>query len=297
MTGPSEEMVACPLCGSDRYRELLVVEHRRIVRCLECGVVFRNPRPTAAAYDEEFRSGRAEVADEARLGARRGAMFKSFLDAWPERPGRVLDVGCGGGWFLRAAVDRGWSGVGVDPSPAAVRHAKEVLRVDALPGKVEAQRFAPGSFDLVTLWNVLDVVPDPLGLLRAVRPLLRAGGVLYLRTPNDPFQRAAFRATRAARALGVHGVFDRRPDFAFVFNVTAFSGRTVRLLLGRAGFTEVRVTPSPPAPGDPYRALGLPEWPLSAVKTVATGVARAAWVLSGRRWIAGASLEASARRR
>jgi len=291
------EPVACPLCGGADHRQILVTGPRRIVRCEACGVVFRNPRPGAAAYTAEFGSGRAEVADEAWLGTRRGAAFARFLDAWPGRPGRVLDVGCGGGWFLKAATERGWSAVGIDLSPEAVRRAREKLGVDARQGTLDAQHFEPRSFDLVTLWNVIEVIPDPLGLLRSVHPLIRPGGTLHLRTQNYPFQRVAFAATRAARAVGARVWLDRRPYLAFIFNATAFSARTIRLFLGRAGFVDVRVIPSPPSPGDPYRALdGAREWPLAVVKLAADGVARAAYVVSGSRWIVGASFEASALR-
>jgi len=291
------ELVNCPLCGSDRDRQLFIAGPRRMVRCEVCGVVYRNPRPLVSSYLEEFGSGRAEVDDEAWLGVRRRSTFVRFLDAWPDRPGRVLDVGCGGGWFLKVATERGWSGVGVDLSPEAVRHAREVFGVDARRGTLDAQTFAPGSFDLVTLWNVLEVVPDPLALLRAILPLVRAGGTLHLRTPNYPFQRAGFVASRAARALGLRGFIDARPYFAFIVHVTAFSAGTIRLFLARAGFTDVRVFPSRPTPGDPYRTLGrFGEWPLDLIKLVSHGIARTAAAASGGQWIASASLEASAHR-
>jgi 2-polyprenyl-3-methyl-5-hydroxy-6-metoxy-1,4-benzoquinol methylase len=290
------ETVSCPLCGSGRHREVLVAEPRRLVRCVECGVVFRNPRPVAVAYEEEFESGRAEVEDESWLGPRRTATFTPFLDTWPERPGRVLDIGCGGGWFLKAAAERGWRGVGVDLSPEAVRHARERLGVDARQGMVAEQGFEPASFDLVTLWNVLEVLPDPLGILKTAHDLVRPCGAVYLRTQNYPFQRVAFGATRIARWLGLGPWLDRRPYVAFIFNATAFSNRTIRLALERAGLRVVRVAPSPPSTGDPYRALGGREWPLHVVKRAADLVARAAYGVSGQRWVAGASLEALARR-
>lgn len=289
------EWVDCPLCGGGHHRELLVAGPRRIVRCQACGVVFRNPRAAVSRYLEQFSSGRAEVADEAWLGARRRATFARFLDTWPGPPGRVLDVGCGGGWFLRVAADRGWDAVGVDLSPVAVRRAREILGVDAREGTVEAQAFAAGTFDLVTLWNVLEVIPDPLALLRAARPLVRPGGVLHLRTQNYPFQRTAFSTMRLARLVGLGQWLDRRPHVAFIFNVTAFSPRTIRLFLERAGCTDIRVTPSRPSPGDPYRAVAGREWPLGVVKGVADAVARSAYAVSGGRCIASASLEASAR--
>lgn len=291
------ESVSCPLCGTDRPRQLFVAGPRRMVRCQVCGVVYRNPRPPVSSYREEFGSGRAEAADEAWLGVRRRAAFVRLLDAWRDRPGRVLDVGCGGGWFLKAATEQGWTAVGVDLSPQAVRHAREVFGADARQGTLEAQAFAPGSFDLVTLWNVLEVIPDPLALLRAILPLVRPGGTLHLRTPNYPFQRAGFAASRAARAVGLGRFIDAHPYLAFIVNVTAFSARTVRLFLARAGFTDVRVVPSPPTPGDPYRALGdVGEWPLHAIKVVSHRIALAAAAASGGRWIASASLEASAHR-
>jgi SAM-dependent methyltransferase len=258
--------------------------------------VFRSPRPSARAYAEEFGSGRAEVTDEAWLGARRRAGFERFLRTWPGPPGRVLDIGCGGGWFLRAAADRGWTGVGVDLSPAAVRHARSTLGVDARAGALDQQGFVPGSFDLVTLWNVLEVLPDPLATLVSARALLRPGGALYLRTQNYAFQRAAYEVARVARRAGLGAWLDARPHLLFIFNVTSFSNRTIRLFLDRAGLVVARVLPSPPSPGDPYRALGTREWPLAAIKVVAHGMASGLHVVSGRRWVAGASLEVLARR-
>jgi SAM-dependent methyltransferase len=294
---PTTEPVPCPLCRGTHDRELLVAGRRRLVRCESCGLVFRNPRPPVPAYTEEFGSGRAEVTDEAWLGARRSRTFARFLGTWPGRPGRLLDVGCGGGWFLKAATERGWAAVGVDPSPEAVRRAREDLGVDARQGLLEAQDFAPASFDLVTLWNVIEIVPEPFALVRTIEPLLKPGGTLHLRTQNFPFQRMAFGATRAARRLGFGRALDRRPHLAFVFHVTAFSAATIRVFLERAGFTDVRVVPSSPAPGDPYRILrSFAEWPLSVAKAASDRVARAAWAVSGRRWIASASFEASARR-
>jgi SAM-dependent methyltransferase len=290
------ETVNCPLCAGAHHRELLVAGPRRIVRCRDCGLVFRNPRPTASASTEEFASGRAEVPEEPWLGERRRAGFERFLDAWPAPPGRVLDVGCGGGWFLKAATDRGWTAVGVDLSPLAVERARRMFGVDARVGGIDRADLRDATFDLVTLWNVLELQPDPLGFLRAVGGFVRSGGALYVRTQNYPFQRTAFEVTRLARRAGLAAWLDARPHLASIFNATSFSNRTIRLLLARAGLRVVRVAPSPPSPGDPYRAIGEREWPLAAVKAGARVVARVAYLASGGRVVAGASLEALARR-
>ena len=94
---------------------------------------------------------------------RRSQHFRRFLKG-AGRPGKLLDVGCGYGFFLRLAQEAGWEAIGVDPDPQAVAYARSTLRVEALQGDLRDLDFADHSFDLVTLWNVLDYVPDPIPL-------------------------------------------------------------------------------------------------------------------------------------
>ncbi len=98
-------------------------------------------------------------------------------------PGRALDVGCGDGDFLAHLRRRGWQVVGLELSAAAAGRARE-RGVEVREEELEAAGFAPGSFDLVTLWHVLEHLPDPRRALEEARRVLRPGGLLVLEVPN-----------------------------------------------------------------------------------------------------------------
>lgn len=294
------EVQRCPLCGSKEAQPLLQVLSRRMVRCQGCGLLYRNPRPIggdprslpgeAGGLEDEVR------VREERVGARRSHQFRRFLTrAGP--PGRLLDVGCGYGFFLKLAQEAGWDAVGVDLDPQAVAYAKDQLRVNALWGDLRDFHVSDGSFDLVTLWNVLECVPDPLDLLREIHRVLRPDGRVFIRTQNAVWQYGSFQMTGLLRGLGLKRVFDERPYLTFIFNLNTFSRSTLQLLLMRAGFTPLRLRNSPPISGDPYLGLGpggevLVTLAKRAIHSLAQGVA----LVSGGRLLLGPSLEAWGRR-
>ena len=282
------ETVACPLCGARESAHLFRASGRAMTRCRECGLVYRNPRPSVDESTPDDAGDPREAEEDRWLAERRGVNFRRFLDAWTGPPGRLLDVGCGYGWFLEMAAKRGWEGVGVDRSPRAVRHARDRLHLDARCGDTQTIGFPDGAFSLVTLWNVLEFVPDPVGLLREVHRVLEPGGTLFLRTQNYFFQRLAFLLT---------GPFlSELPYRTFVFHLNSFSPAPLRLLLRRSGFAELKMTNSRPTWGDPYRAFGAADRLVTAAKLGIHGLTQGLYFLSGRRWILGPSLEAYARR-
>jgi len=100
----------------------------------------------------------------------------------PRVPGRVFDLGCGGGDFLEMAREAGWEVAGSDPDPVARARAGGLgIEVRATP---EAWGDQAGAFDAVTMNHVIEHVHDPLATLATTLRLLRPGGMLYIETPN-----------------------------------------------------------------------------------------------------------------
>lgn len=97
------------------------------------------------------------------------------------KPGHILDIGCGPGWLL-SAIDADWNKHGVELSAAAAEHAAQYG--DIFVGPFEESRFAPGSFDLVVMYHVIEHLPDPVEALRRACLVLRPGGHLVLGTPD-----------------------------------------------------------------------------------------------------------------
>lgn len=259
-----------------------------MLRCRRCGLIYRDPLAEAVS-DEVSRAEAQEAGQEEWIGERRSRNFLRFLGAWAGAPGRLLDVGCGYGWFLQAARARGWEAVGVDVSREAVRYATEQLGVRALHGDLKELHFPSGSFTLVTLWNALDFVADPVGLFQEIHRVLEPGGHLFIRTPNAGFQRLAFLLTGWAGRL-------ERSSPTFVFHLTSFSPASLRLLLKQTGFVLVRLGNSPPTWGDPYRVWGGADRLMGAVKLGVHALVQSLCFLSGGRLIVGSTLEAYARR-
>ena len=181
-----------------------------IIDCKTCGFKHALPLPDAAALAREYAENYSteekpdfiaharedqdwfQLAESDRLEA-----FETLLG-----PGRrrLLDIGCGPGFFLKTAIARGWQGHGIEPSRQAAAHAQG-LGAQVTRGLFDAQSAAAlGRFDAVNLTNVLEHVPDPVQILTLARDLLDSGGVLSVGVPNDfsPFQIAA----QAAQDLG-----------------------------------------------------------------------------------------------
>jgi SAM-dependent methyltransferase len=181
----NERVAACDLCGGTRLSA--VSADANVVECLACGYRFVSPRPSqaeiASSYsDPDFYDAWIEAeAGRARMWSKRLDLVK--------RAGRdiaVLDIGAGIGTFLAMGRDRcGWRAVGTEVSTSAVRVARERYGLELLLGRAEDLALPPGSFDLITLWHVLEHVPSPSQTLNLCHDLLRPGGLLAIAVPND----------------------------------------------------------------------------------------------------------------
>ena len=202
-------------------------------------------------------------------------------------------MGCGYGFFLKLAQEAGWQATGVDVNPRAVAYARDRLQVRALSGDLREFDFGDGSFELVTLWNVLECVPDPLDLMREIRRVLKVGGRVFIRTQNAHWHFLSFRLTRVAKMVGWGALLERHPYLTFIFNLNSFSRSTLSLLIERAGFAPLGVKNSPPIPGDPYLGVGpARELLFREAKLAIHGLAQSVSAVSGGRWLLGPSLEA-----
>lgn len=294
----SFEAVFCPLCGSDEGYPLLKWRNRRMVRCRGCSLLYRNPRPPASDVREAYSAEHSTIEREERVGDRRTHQFRRFLDSYPGRPGRLLDVGCGYGFFLRMAEERGWEAVGVDVDPKGIDYAKERLGVNAILGDLREVHFPGGSFDLITLWNVMECIPDPLELLHHLRPILKEGGTVFIRTQNETWHRFSFRLTNFLVRLGWESLLEKQPFATFMFHMVSFSHTTLRLLIEQAGLVPLSIKNGKPTEGDPYLGLSSrAELMLTLIKLSVHGLAQTVYLVSGGRWLIGTSLEAWGQRR
>jgi len=175
----------------------------QIMQCRDCGYIFDNPRPTLDELVEfyskptKYDGWLNELAIRDRLWKRRLRKSRST-----KKPGTLLDVGAGIGQFLFLARDSYDAVYGTEVSEAAIRIAKQRYNLDLFQGTTESLDLRGRVFDNITLFHVLEHVPDPRGVLERCRSLLSAEGILVIAVPNEVASLRAF-AKRALAKLGI----------------------------------------------------------------------------------------------
>ncbi len=181
-----EKRIACPVCSSDQFEDLFIKRGEAFVRCTKCTLMLINPPPnassSAATYDEDYSRAYIRKADNK---LKRCAGWVSRIQNRFAVSGRWLDVGCSAGFVVKAATDRGFEAYGVEVESAAVTYGREVLKLRNLRcGILEEQAYTNNFFDVISLYDVIEHVPDLNRVVAELRRILVPGGVIEIRTPN-----------------------------------------------------------------------------------------------------------------
>ena len=160
-----------------------------VVVCAQCGLAWTDPQPSANELDRYYPSSYHGASKRYRLGLDRTLSVADRarirrIERMTGGPGRVLDVGCGPGWFLDQMRRRGWQTRGTERSAGAVKHARDVLNLDVRAQELDELVAEGVSYDAVVLWHVAEHMYDPATTLRNIALLLRPGGVLIIAVPN-----------------------------------------------------------------------------------------------------------------
>jgi SAM-dependent methyltransferase len=198
------------------------------VACPRCQLVYASPAPLAEALDVAYRDAAYDSGEEAEYASDTyGDLLGRVMPELPDHGG-ALDIGAGNGAFLRRLLAAGIDDVvGVEPSAAPVAAAADDVCPFLRLAPFRADDFEPGRFRLVTVFQTLEHVADPLELCRAAHRLLAAGGALMVVCHN--------RRAVANRVLG------RRSPIFDVEHLQIFCPVSLQRLLESAGFADVRL--------------------------------------------------------
>lgn len=245
--------VDCGLCGAHERRLKFQDGPFSVVTCARCDLTYVTPRLIDAAliekvYDEGYWRSRApkdrgygDYRADAPLYLATYRRRMKVVRRHFARPGRVLDVGCAAGYFLSVMRDQGWQVTGLEPSDAIRPQAEERLGREHVRGGLLGQvELEPGSFDLITMWDVIEHIPDVVGAIREVKRLLAPGGKFLIETQDV--------SSLAARLLG-----KRWQHYKHAEHIYHFHPRTLADALGRGG---LRVLENRPWLGGKYVSLG-----------------------------------------
>ncbi|HTP07592.1 MAG TPA: class I SAM-dependent methyltransferase [Anaerolineae bacterium] len=264
----------CPICQTNQATPFYSKNGYSIVECAACHMRFVSPIPTseeltahyqnAAYFEGESEQGYLNYADMQKALRPHFQRRLQVIEARLSQRGKILDVGCAAGYFLEEAQQRGWQICGMELSQEMADSAEQLLHV---PIYTELAAVPDRDFDVITLWEVIEHLPDPINTLRQLRDRLRPGGMLMLSTPNN-------RHWQALRAKE-QWVGYRPPS-----HLQYFTRETLGDTLRRAGFERSDISgtaPLPPLPGWLSRASK----PLE--QALATGQARP-WKLALFTW-------------
>lgn len=233
------EPIPCAICGATQTRALYRKFGHTIGRCIRCGLVYANPRAPREAILERYSpdyfwneylpalgvvNGRYDLAAfDARY-----APLLNLIEAAPGR--RLLEVGCGAGFFLKAAERAGWRVAGIDLSDEGSRFAREKLGLDVRQERAEAMTAERGSFDAVAMFDAIEHLFDPRAVLESAARALRPGGLLVVSTPNfNALSRHVLGSAWAVLGPLEHTYYFERRTLARLVEACGFIGVTFAL--------------------------------------------------------------------
>lgn len=241
------EYVKCNLCGFDDAKFILRARSRfmnegkeffKLAKCMRCGLVYLNPRPEKEDikkyYPPWYHSrAQAQVTDITKTKIW-GIPWQEAMKNKAEpilrykKKGRILDIGCGDGSLLKFLKESGWQTYGVELQDSSSLYAQNVLGLNVFSGRFEEANYPEDSFDVITLFHVLEHLPNPSGTLKKARMLLRKDGFLLIAVPNfHSLEAKLFRSKWVGISAPLH--------------LYHFTPRTLRMMLKNCGLIPVEV--------------------------------------------------------
>ncbi len=191
----------CICCGSLKFIPVCLREDNTlVVHCQECHLEFVNPLPTIKAMQENYQKEMTDNESGSGLHSnyilerqkRKKSFAKlynsrlSFIESFYPEKGNLLDIGCGAGFFLNIAKERGWNCHGMEILPEYIKYAQKNfdlkhIRLESLDEPIS---YGANAFDVITLWDLIEHLRNPLKSLQKINRIMKPGGLLAMWTPN-----------------------------------------------------------------------------------------------------------------
>jgi SAM-dependent methyltransferase len=184
----------CDICGSTRSEVLFEIpdlwtDRMNIsalyYKCPDCGLVFQSPKPSSEDLKIYYPDNYEVFHNKSNLLNKFGLWRRFGLIQRYKSKGILLDVGSAQGNFLNYIIsNKGWEGIGLETNQKAAENARQVYGLNIINDQIENADFMGQTFDVITLWDVLEHLTDPSSVLKKLRNTLKPDGILVLRLPN-----------------------------------------------------------------------------------------------------------------
>ncbi|KKQ30075.1 MAG: Methyltransferase type 12 [Candidatus Shapirobacteria bacterium GW2011_GWE1_38_10] len=233
-------IVKCNYCGSRNYKVIIKASKpvdfnkifstsksvrgvQQIVKCKNCGLIYVNPQIEVRMLNRSYsKDSNLSYVDEAESRIDTFCESIKIIDKYFPQRGKILDVGAGSGFFLKVARDEGWRTWGVELSKWLSNYANEKYSVNIKQGTLKEAKFKDNYFDVITMWDVIEHLPNPDSELKEICRVLKPGGMLVVNYPDI--------GTPVARVMG------SKWWFLFSTHLFYFDRRLMKKLLEKNNF-------------------------------------------------------------
>jgi 2-polyprenyl-3-methyl-5-hydroxy-6-metoxy-1,4-benzoquinol methylase len=171
----------CILCGSDKLVLLNKYQRAFLTSCKSCSFVFSRKIPSEQELVNHYQGyGRNDYLSPITI-----KRYHEILDSFEpyRKTNKLIDVGCGIGYFLETAKERGWEVYGTEFTDEAIQKCSE-KGIKMEKGILDPENYMPEEFDIITSFEVIEHINNPIDELNSFHKLLRKGGLVYVTTPN-----------------------------------------------------------------------------------------------------------------
>lgn len=184
LTGEGKmDKVTCPFCVGSKTIPFAGTKFRL---CEDCGLFINTLVRSRSELKRTYKNRMLSTCFKKHPGENRIKLANKQLDALETyvSPGVVFDVGAAAGFFMKAAIDRGWIAHGNELSKKAIKWAKNTYNIDIEYGFLEELEVPKNHYDAVTLWQTLEHTPNPKRVLIAIKGMLKDEGLIFISLPN-----------------------------------------------------------------------------------------------------------------
>ena len=225
----------CHLCGQSGKEKIFSENEWHVYKCTSCGLGLLDPLPSdeeiAKLYNEEYckeqfveggEIGSEDFKKRLRNEKHRVQLFNRII-----KKGKVLDIGCGYGYFLAACRENGYEVQGLDISDWSAEYTRKKLNIPVFIGSLDKLKTERHSFDVITMWHFLEHTRNPRQILLQAKELLKEKGLLVVEVPN-------YAGTDAQRS------WDNWVGWQLPYHFYHFTQENLTALLSQVGFEVIK---------------------------------------------------------